>query len=77
MYSVGDTISITFSAATNAPPVDTKEKVDRIFEFSAAPATNYYGEWSSNNRTLTLYLLNVTNATDPGIDRYAAQIGPA
>ncbi|KNC50385.1 uncharacterized protein AMSG_06876 [Thecamonas trahens ATCC 50062] len=45
VYSVGDTLTLTFTEATNQPPVDTKDSIDALLAFSSALGTNYTGTW--------------------------------
>ncbi len=44
-FSVGDTITLAFSAKTNAPAVGNKAEIDALFSFSQQIGAAYTGKW--------------------------------
>jgi uncharacterized repeat protein (TIGR01451 family) len=66
IYNTGDTITVTFSAATNRPPVATKANLDALFTFSQNLGTNYVGTWTSPS-VLTITIINAAGATPPAV----------
>ena len=72
-YGAGDTLTITFNMATNAPDVRTKADVDNLLAFSRPIGLDYRGKWQSANRVLVITI--VTPATsDPGIGVLTATV---
>lgn len=47
VYSVGDTITITFDRPTDQPAVSTRTNIDRIMTFSPALGSRYSGRWTT------------------------------
>ena len=43
--SFGDTLTVSFDSATNAPDLDTAAKINAALNFSASIGSNYVGSW--------------------------------
>jgi hypothetical protein len=69
VFGVGDTLTITFSEATNKaqlPDVLTKEHIDLVLSFSQSLGADYTGEWKTNS-VLVITARDVTRAGPPTI----------
>jgi len=70
VYSVDDTITITFDSDTNMPggiSPQTKTAVDDLFTFTESLGDRYRGQWSMPD-TFTITILDVNNAGPPIIN---------
>ena len=82
VYGSGDTITITFNADTDTPPVGTKADLDRIFIFDPPLGTHYEGKWLSS-RTLEITIVQIDGASTnypsaavPGPVRFSLSFTP-
>ena len=62
-YSNGDTITVTFSEATNRPKVDAKVDLDKLFTFSPSIGDKYVGSWLSPS-VLVITVLDIDEVTE-------------
>ena len=76
VYSSGDIITVTFSKATNQPPISTKANLDTLFTFSQNLGTDYTGSWSSTT-VLVIDIVDSTGSTPPSLGSLAltAKVG--
>ncbi|MDF1819917.1 MAG: hypothetical protein P1U54_14885, partial [Immundisolibacteraceae bacterium] len=73
----GDTITVTFSEATNHAGTESKADIDRLFELSNGHSLGsaYSGVWSNGDQTLTITLNDVTGATvDPLVTTFRVRV---
>ena len=69
VFGIGDTLTITFSEATNKaqlPDVLTKAHIDLVLSFSQSLGADYSGEWKTNS-VLVITARDVTGAGPPTI----------
>jgi len=77
IYSIGDTITITFDQTTNKPTVATKADIDNCFTFNEVLGTNagaYTGAWNGGGDILTITIADITGATPPAIGTLTATV---
>jgi len=72
VYSVGDTLTVRFSEATNQPFKGTTNSLTKtdllnLFTFSQTLGDGFTGTWN-NPSTLIITITDITNATPPTID---------
>jgi hypothetical protein len=75
IFSTGDTLDISFSAATNAPALLLKAEIATVFEFSSPIGFSYSGEWLPGNTTFRIRIL-VAGTDKPVIGSVWAFIQP-
>eukprot|EP00727_Mastigamoeba_balamuthi_P005371 m51a1_g14832 hypothetical protein (4244) ;mRNA; f:692485-711070 len=73
VYGAGDAVSLTFSAATNTPPVATMQQVDAFLSFTSPLGANYTGSWSTT-RVLVLTIVSPTAGKKPQIGAFTTTV---
>ncbi len=70
IYSINDTISITFDSDTNTPGgmgIQTKTAVNDLYAFTESLGESYTGQWNTAD-TFVIIITNTTGATPPIIN---------
>ncbi|KAH3742736.1 calcium-binding protein [Pelomyxa schiedti] len=66
VFSVGDTITISFDTPTNSPLLSSKLAVDALFQFNQNLGDQYFGHWSTDS-TVVITINGTVGATPPAV----------